>query len=141
MKNNGDLREETGWPQIVQTVAGIRDSLPPAERAQTGILVGNYGEAGAIAILGPPYGLPAPISGTNTAWYWGYPSPPPTTLIVLGLSQGYANRLLTGCRVAGHVVNPYGLENEESRDHPDILLCGSPREGWPEFWKGFQHFG
>jgi hypothetical protein len=141
MKNNGDLREETGWPQIVQVVAGIRDSLPRVERAQTGILVGNYGEAGAIAILGPQYGLPAPISGTNTAWYWGYPSPPPTTLIVLGLSQDYADRLLTGCRVAGHAVNPYGLENEESRDHPDILLCGGPRQGWPEFWKGFQHFG
>jgi hypothetical protein len=141
MKNNGDLREETGWPQIVQTVAGIRDSLAPDERDHVGILVGNYGEAGAVEILGPQYGLPAPISGTNSAWYRGYPSPPPTTLIVLGLSQEYADRLLTNCRVAGHGVNPYGLENEESRDHPDILLCGGPRQAWPEFWKGFQHFG
>lgn len=140
-KNNEDLREETGWPQIVETVAEIRDSLPPEERAHVGILAGNYGEAGAIEILGPPYGLPAPISGTNSAWYRGYPTPPPTTLIVLGLSQEYADQILTGCRVAGHVVNPYGLKNEESRDHPDILVCGGPREAWPEFWKNFQHFG
>ncbi|HEX4036591.1 MAG TPA: glycosyltransferase family 39 protein [Acidobacteriaceae bacterium] len=141
MKNNGDLREETGWPQIVQAVAGIRNSLPPGERAQTGILVGNYGEAGAVEILGPQYGLPAPISGINTAWYRGYPSPPPTTLIVLGLSEKYADRILSGCRVAAHVVNPYGVENEESRDHPDILVCGGPRQGWAEFWQDFQHFG
>ncbi len=141
MKNNGDLREETGWPQIVQAVAGIRDTLPPEQRAHAGILVGNYGEAGAVEILGGQYGLPAPISGTNTAWYRGYPTPPPTTLIVLGLSQEYAERMLTGCRVAGHIVNPYGLRNEESEDHPDILVCGGPRLGWPEFWRRFQHFG
>jgi hypothetical protein len=29
LQRNGDLREEIGWPELVQTVAGIRDSLPP----------------------------------------------------------------------------------------------------------------
>ena len=29
LKHNGDLREEIGWEQMVKTVAGIRDALPP----------------------------------------------------------------------------------------------------------------
>lgn len=139
--HNGDLREETGWEQIVQTVASIRDSLPPEQRAHVGILVGNYGEAGAIEILGPRYHLPPPISGTNSAWDRGYPSPPPTTLIVLGWDLDQADDTFTGCRLAGRPVNPLGLHNEESSDHPNIFLCGPPRQPWPEFWKHFQRFG
>src|SRR5207237_45569 len=41
---NGDLREEIGWPELVETVAHIRDSLPPEDRAHLGILTTNYGE-------------------------------------------------------------------------------------------------
>jgi Dolichyl-phosphate-mannose-protein mannosyltransferase len=139
--HNGDLREETGWPQIVQTTAAIRDTLPPAQQAHLGILVGNYGEQGAIEILGPAYHLPPPISGTNSAWLRGYPTPPPTTLIVIGRSREYVDQHLTACRLAGHTTNPYGLQNEESRDHPDIFVCGPPRQPWPQFWTSFQSFG
>ena len=84
LENNGDLREEIGWDELVKTVAGVRDSLPPEQRASVGVVVGNYGEQGAIEILGPAYELPAPISGTNSAWLRGYPRPPPSTLIVIG---------------------------------------------------------
>ena len=45
--NNGDLVEEIGWPELVETVARVRDRLPPADRERLGILAGNYGEAGA----------------------------------------------------------------------------------------------
>jgi len=141
LKNNGDLREEIGWPEELQSIAAILNSLPPEQRATTGIFAGNYGEAGAVEILGAPYHLPPPISTTNSAWLWGYPTPPPSTLIVLGYSKARADRAFTGCRVAGHVQNSMGVENEESRDHPDIFLCGPPRLPWPEFWKAFQQFG
>jgi len=141
LRNNEDLREEIGWDELVRTVAGIRDSLPPEQRADVGVLVGNYGEQGAIEILGQAYHLPAPISGTNSAWLRGYPVPPPKTLIVLGRSRKYVERMFTSCRLAGHISNRYGIGNEESREHPDIFVCGSPRMPWPEFWKAFQNFG
>jgi hypothetical protein len=141
LKNNGDLREEIGWNELVKTVADIRDSLPPGQRASVGVLVGNYGEEGAIEILGQAYHLPVPISGTNSAWLRGYPVPPPATLIVLGLSRDHADETFASCRLAGHVSNPYGVLNEESREHPDIFVCGGPRLPWPEFWKRYQTFG
>jgi hypothetical protein len=141
LKNNGDLREEFGWDELVKTVAGIRDSLPPEQRAGLGITVGNYGEQGAIEILGAAYNLPPPISTTNSAWLRGYPEPPPTTLIVLGLGKEEADSIFTGCRLAGHNGNAEGVKNEESQDHPDIFVCGPPRKPWPELWKEHQNFG
>jgi hypothetical protein len=141
LSENGDLREEIGWNEMVKTVADIRDSVPAEQRGNVGVLVGNYGEQGALELFGPAYHLPAPISGTNSAWLRGYPEPPPSTLIVLGQSRQYVERTLTSCRLAGHNSNPYGVQNEESEDHPDIFVCGSPRMPWPEFWKQYQGFG
>jgi hypothetical protein len=139
--HSGDLREEIGWDELVKTVAGIRDSLPADQQANLGIVVGNYGEQGAIEILGPAYHLPPPISTTNSAWLRGYPTPPPTTLIVIGNSQDRVNSLFTGCRLAGHNGNSLGVKNEESEDHPDIFVCGPPLQPWPVLWKQHQDFG
>ena len=61
-----NLREEIGWQELVDTVATIRDSLPIEERATTGILTGNYGEAGAINLYGPAHGLPMALSRANS---------------------------------------------------------------------------
>jgi hypothetical protein len=141
LKRNGDLRGEFGWQELVKTVAGIRDSLPPNRQASVGIIVGNYGEQGAIEILGTPYNLPMPISLTNSAWLRGYPTPQPTMLIVVGVSREDVDGIFEGCRLAGHNGNSVGIRNEESRDHPDIFVCGPPRLPWPEFWKKYQSFG
>jgi hypothetical protein len=141
LKNNGDLREEIGWDDLVREVAAVRDSLPADQQSSVGILVGNYGEAGAIENLGPPYHLPPPISLTNSFYLRTYPAVPPSTLIVIGWSQKQVDRELTGCRVAGHNGNALGVKNEESEDHPDIYVCGPPKEPWPVFWKNNQRFG
>ena len=139
LAHNGDLREEFGWEELVQTVAQVRDSLPPDERAHLGITTGNYGEYGAIEILGEKYGLPTPIGTTNSEWYRGYPATPPTTLIVLGLQAEEANTLFTGCRLVAY--NREGIRNEESLYHPDIFLCGPPRKPWAELWREHRDFG
>ena len=34
--NNGDLVEEIGWPELIETVARVRDRLPPADRERLG---------------------------------------------------------------------------------------------------------
>jgi len=141
LSRNGDLREEVGWNDLVRTVAQIRDSLPPDQQAHVGITTGNYGEYGAIEMLGPAYGLPKPIGTTNSEWLRGYPTPPPTTLIVLGLGEQEANAIFTGCRWAGHNGNSEGVRNEESQYHPNIFLCGPPRQPWPQLWKEHKDFG
>jgi hypothetical protein len=140
-KLQGDYPEEIGWPELVQTVAGIRDSLPATDRARLGVLAGNYGEAGAINLYGPDYGLPRAISGINSFWAQGYGDPPPETLIVIGLSQHFVDENFISCRIAAHTWNQYGIANEETAEHPDIYVCHGLRQSWPEFWKDFRYFG
>jgi len=141
LKNNGDLREEIGWDNLVMAVVNVRDGLTTQQNQNFGVLVGNYGEGGAITILGPDYHLPAAIQLTNSGWLRGYPVPAPDTLIVVGWSQQQVNEAFTACRVAGHNGNSEGVKNEESENHPDIYVCGPPRQGWAEFWKTHQRFG
>jgi hypothetical protein len=141
LSHNGDLREEIGWDELVRTVAGIRDSLPPEQRAHLGITTGNYGEYGAIDILGRAYGLPEPIGTTNSEWLRGYPADPPTTIIALGIRPEEADQIFTNCRLAGHNGNSQGVRNEESVDHPWIFVCGPPRKPSAELWKEHKNFG
>jgi 4-amino-4-deoxy-L-arabinose transferase-like glycosyltransferase len=138
---NGELKEQIGWPELAETVAGVYADLPAEEKARTGILAFNYGEAGAINLYGPAHGLPEAISGMNSYWLRGYGDPPPQTVILLGYNLNQARGLFTSCQIAGRVTNRYGVLNEESRDHPVILLCRQPRLPWPELWKRLRTFG
>jgi len=134
-------REEVGWPEMVKTVADIRDTISLEERSRLGILAGNYGEAGAIDVYGPAYDLPQAISGIDSFWLWEYGDPPPETVIVLGLPPSYVYSLFETCSMVGTNANPYGIQNEESQDHPDILLCRHLRQPWDQFWENFHYFG
>ena len=49
LKRNDDLREKVGWNDMVARVVAIRDALPAEKQVNLGIVVGNYGEQGAIA--------------------------------------------------------------------------------------------
>lgn len=140
-KVQGDFVEEIGWPELVETVAHVRDSLSPEERAHFGILAANYGEAGAINLYGPQYGLPPVISGVNSFWARGFGNPPPQTLIVVGHSSEFLLENFTACRLAAHAWNRLNVANEETLDHPDIFICGSLKRQWPQFWSSYRHFG
>ncbi|MBV8475950.1 MAG: hypothetical protein JOZ36_04730, partial [Acidobacteria bacterium] len=138
---NGDLCEEIGWPELVETVAHVRDTLTAEERAHLGILGTNYGEAGAINLYGPRYSLPRAISGVNSFWYRGYGDPPPEVVIVLGLPRQAVEEKFMSCYLAAHTFNRYGVANEETLRHPDIFVCRGPRPNWPELWKHFRYYG
>ena len=138
---NGELKEQIGWPDLVETVAEIYDELPPEEKLQTGILAQNYGEAGAINLYGPAYSLPEAISGMNSYWLRGYGDPPPETVILVGYDLGFASSHFKKCQSVGRVTNPYDVENEESENHPFIYICREPRRPWSDIWKLMQSFG
>jgi len=139
-KIDNDFGEEIGWPELVGEVAQIYNSLPPAERQSTGILATNYGEAGAINLYGPAYGLPRAISGVNSFWYEGFPSPPPKSLVIIGLGDDERNRHFAECELAGQVTNLFGIQNEET-EHRDIYVCRQLRQSWPDFWNDFRYYG
>ena len=135
LKVNGDLREEIGWRDLVDRVADIRDRLPSDERADAGILTGNYGEAGAIDLYGPARGLPQALSRANSFWLRGYGDKPPATLIVVGLWPDFVNAHFAKCDSAGMISNRFGVVNEETEYDKYLWVCRGLREPWPEFWR------
>jgi hypothetical protein len=84
------------------------------------------------------YGLPQAISGVNSFWLRGYGNPPPGTLIVVGISRRFLVENFSSCLLTAHTWNRYGVENEETRDHPDLFVCRGLRHSWQEFWRDFQ---
>jgi hypothetical protein len=81
------LRRRIRWPEMVETVAGVYNSLPPEERAKTAILAHNYGGAGAIDFFGPRYGLPKSISPHQNYYHWGPRQYTDESLILLWISM------------------------------------------------------
>jgi len=140
-KLHDQFREEIGWPDLAASVATVYRSLSPEERDHTGILTGNYGEAGALNLYGPGLGLPRAMSLTNSFWYRGYDPRLPQTVILTGFDLEEASKLFGSCVVAAKNTNPFGVENEESREHPDILLCRNLRMPWPAYWESSRRFG
>ncbi len=140
-KMHDQFREEIGWPDLASSVAGVYRSLPPEERERAGILTGNYGEAGALNLYGPALGLPHAMSLTNSFWYRGYDPRLPQIVILTGFGLEEGRKLFGSCEVAAKNTNPFTVENEESRDHPDILLCRNLRMPWPEYWERSRRFG
>ncbi|WP_433968284.1 glycosyltransferase family 39 protein [Tunturiibacter gelidiferens] len=52
LKNNGDLREELGWKEMVAMVAGIRDSFPPTNGQASACLRGTTGSRAPLRFWG-----------------------------------------------------------------------------------------
>ena len=104
------------------------------------ILAGNYGEAGALDLYGPEYGLPRVISGGNSLWARGYGEPAPETAIVVGFDRSYAGSFFKSCDAAGFVKNRYNVKNEETTRHTGLYVCRQPRRPWAEMWPEMQWF-
>lgn len=138
---HGNFNMEVGWPELVATIAHVRDTLPNEDRQALGILAGDEGEAGAVNMYGHAYGLPEAISGMNSNWLRGYGNPPPQTVIAVGFSQSNLNKIFASCQAAARVPNPYGIVNSSVGDHAQIYVCRNIREPWPVFWKKFQYYG
>jgi 4-amino-4-deoxy-L-arabinose transferase-like glycosyltransferase len=138
---NSELKEQVGWPELVQSVAHVYSDIPDQEKSTTQILTGNYGEAGAINLYGPEYGLPEAISGMNSYWLRGFGDSPPETVIVLGLDDARIFSFFEECGVEGTITNAEGILNEEAARHSRIYVCRGLRKPWPIIWEYLQDFG
>jgi Dolichyl-phosphate-mannose-protein mannosyltransferase len=126
--------DRQGWDRMVDQIAAAFDRLSPAERASAAVLVGNYGEAGAIELLGRDRGFTA-ISGHNNYWLWGPAGRTGDVLIVVSRSRERQEQRFTSVEQAGVIdcgdCMPY--ENGQF-----IFICRgleppSLQERWPQF--------
>ena len=138
MAINPDQGETVGWPRFVQTVSAAWQSIPAAERAHTVIFTGNYGEAGAVDLLGHRLGLPRAYSGHNALAQWGTPPRQATQALVLGYDRpADAGPYFVDCHAVGRIDDAVGLDNDEQG--LPLLLC-RPAGSWTDLWPKLRHY-
>src|ERR1700675_874729 len=127
--------DEFGWPEMVAAVAQLYHSLPPEEQAKTGILAGNYGEAGAIDFFGPKYGLPKSISAHQNYFYWGPRQYTGESLILLQWDLEDAQYFCSDVQLGPALDPPWAMGEE----HFTILLCRGIKVPLVELWPRLKH--
>ena len=108
--------------------------LSPVERLRCRVFAKNYGEAGAIDVLGRPLGLPHALSGHNSYWFWGPGDHPIDVLIIIGGDRKENAELFEDIEIVGQTHSQWSMPYERGLDvsigrHPKINL----KEAWPRF--------
>ena len=135
LRANEGFAEECGWPELVSQVGDAQGKLTPEEMAQAAIFTVNYGEAGALELLGrSSIKLPV-ISAHNSHWLWGPGANEPQTLIIVGARHtAWMEKFYGRVEKVGTINNALGIRNEEQGG--GIFMCREPkgllRDAWPE---------
>ncbi|HTS78509.1 MAG TPA: glycosyltransferase family 39 protein [Bryobacteraceae bacterium] len=119
-----------GWPEMAATVARAYNSLPPEVRAKTAIFAQNYGQAGAIDLFGPKYGLPPAISGHQTYFLWGPRGYSGESMLVMDASRKQLEGLFSSVEKVARVEHPYSMPYQ----HFDVYYCRGLRQPLAELW-------
>jgi 4-amino-4-deoxy-L-arabinose transferase-like glycosyltransferase len=122
--------DQFGWEEMAATVAGVYNSLPADVRDRTAIFGQVYGQAGAIDLFGPRYGLPPAISGHQSYFLWGPRGYTGESMIVMGDKESTLKRLFTSVRKVAHVSHPYSMPYE----HFDVYYCQGLKQPLSQFW-------
>ena len=128
--------DRQGWDALVGDVAAVWNRLPAEERADAAILVGNYGEAGAIERLGRDSGMVA-ISGHNNYWLWGPRGRGMRTLIVLSRHPERLRTWLGSVEQAGQTSCGDCMPYE---NHLPIWICRRPIMPLASRWPDLKHY-
>ena len=127
-----------GWEERVKIVAAYYHSLSPEEQRVTAIGAPNYGQAGAIDLFGPRYGLPKSISGSNNYWIWGPRNYTGQSIILL--DEDSPQKYLSHCQSLqeiAHPMDPYSRPDENFPIYHCRGLTPTLQMLWPTLkpWK------
>ena len=122
--------DQFGWEQMAAAVAQVFNGLPPEVRAGTAIFAQTYGQAGAIDLFGPKYGLPPAISGHQSYFLWGPRGYTGESMIVMADNEENLERLFASVRKSGRVYDRYSMPY----NHFDVFYCQGIRRSLQEVW-------
>lgn len=122
--------DQFGWEEMAATVARVYNNLPPEVRPKTAIFGQNYGQAGAIDLFGPKYGLPPAISGHQSYFLWGPRGYTGENMIVMQGRQQDLERYYASVEKVASVYHPYSMPYE----HFDVFYCRGLKRPLNEIW-------
>lgn len=126
-----------GWEEMTDLVAEAYSRLTPEEQARARVFGQNYGEAGAIDVLGRRRGLPPALSGHNSYWMWGPGTDSVTVLIIIGGDREDNAEFFEEIEVVGQTSSPWAMPYERGLD---ISIARKPRVDLREAWPNLRMF-
>jgi hypothetical protein len=122
--------DQFGWEEMATTVARVYNNLPAEVRSKTAIFAQNYGQAGAIDLFGPKYGLPSAISGHQSYFLWGPHGYTGESVIVMAGRQPDLESRFAAVQKVASVYHPYSMPYE----HFDVFYCSGLKQPLNEIW-------
>jgi hypothetical protein len=119
--------DEFPWRDLAAQIETTYQSLPPAERATTGIFAWNYGEAAAIDFYD---NLPPTMSGEDQYFLWG-PQADPKTLILINVNPDDWSPRCNALDTVARFGAPYAMPYENDRP---ILVCHGLKQPLAQIW-------
>ncbi|MCE1197958.1 MAG: glycosyltransferase family 39 protein [Marinilabiliales bacterium] len=125
-----DYADMLGWDELAGITGEAWSQVREKEHAI--VFADNYGEAGAVAILGKPYHLPEALSFNDQFRFWT-----PASFATEIKEMVYINEepgedvreLFAEIRLIGAVSNPLARERGTK-----VFLCREPRESFNKLW-------
>jgi hypothetical protein len=126
-----DYADMLGWDEIADGTAKAWQQISDKKAAM--IYAQNYGQAGAVMVLGKKFNLPEPVCFAESFYYW-FPrnlQPEITSFIYINDEMGdNVKQLFGNIQSFGQVTNPLARECGTT-----VWLCSEPRRSFNQFWK------
>lgn len=131
----GDFADMFGWEEQVQLVDSIYQTLSPKEKNNCVLWAENYGEAGALTILGKKYNLPNTISRHGSFWTWGYGNKDADVWISLGNEKPSVEHVFEEVELIKTITNKYAIGEENGIP---LFICRKPKIDIEKWWKEYE---
>lgn len=126
-----DYADMLGWEELTQLVSKAYQQT--GDKSRVVIYCENYGQAGAVAIIGKKYGLPEPVSFHESFLYWapGHLSTTIQEFIYVNNELGDDIPQLFGeIKLVGSIQNPHAREHGTQ-----VYLCRKPKVNVSQYVK------
>jgi len=128
-----------GWDELTNEVVGAYRTLSPEDQHRVCLLTGNFGEAGALDLLGHAMepSLPPAVSAHNSYWMWGTHGC--TWEVVIGVYDASPAEMAEhyeSVTVMGRLDNPYAMPYE----HKYVYLLRSRRASQKVIWDEWKDY-
>lgn len=131
----GDYADMFGWEEQVQLVDSVYQTLSPKEKSNCVLWAENYGEAGALTILGKKYNLPNTISRHGSFWTWGYGNKDADVWISLGNEKSSVEHVFEEVKLIKIITNKYAIGEENGIP---LYICRKPKIDIEKWWKEYE---
>jgi hypothetical protein len=126
-----DYADMLGWEELTGLAYTAYNMIEDKKAAF--IYCENYGQAGAITVIGKKYGLPEAISFNESFRYW-IPEkfdPDITSLVYINFEMGEDVK-----SIFRKITNVGSISNRDAREYGlRVYLCQEPVESFNKFWK------